>query len=251
LTGASLSSSRTIFDRFLSAADAGRALRTFRKLARHDISRWALTGGLATEIHSLRRGCPASTRRLNDIDFIAGSFDHIPVSLAGDFLFRHIHPLDPPGKTMLQLVDQENALRIDVFRACGATMSRTSTVDFPSGPMQLVSLEDLAARAARLAFDLAEGVPAPSKHAADFLRLAALADPAQVETAWRDHRKPGQPASFAEANGLLQHVIPARGNLPITPDYSKDAGEVCPRCKATAAFPLADPKLVLSILGYC
>jgi len=49
-------------------------------------------------------------RALNDIDFIAESFDHIPASLASDFLFRHIHPFDPPGRTMLQFIDAESAL---------------------------------------------------------------------------------------------------------------------------------------------
>src|SRR5437868_2926127 len=103
--------------RFLSVVDAKRALRTLRKLGHHDIHGWALTGGLAVEVHHLRRGCPASLRALNDIDFIAESFDGIPETLGDDFLFRHIHPCDPPNRTMLQLVDAEGKLRIDVFRS--------------------------------------------------------------------------------------------------------------------------------------
>src|SRR5580704_14466696 len=93
---------------FLSFADADRALRTFRKLGGHDIRHWALAGGLAGEIHRLWRGCEPSLRSLNDIDFIADSFDFIPRSLADDFLFRHIHPFDPPAKTMLQCIDSES-----------------------------------------------------------------------------------------------------------------------------------------------
>lgn len=58
---------------------------------------------------------------MNDIDFVTDSFDCIPESLADDFLFRHVHPFDPPGKTILQFIDAESALRVDVFRACGAT----------------------------------------------------------------------------------------------------------------------------------
>jgi hypothetical protein len=34
-------------DSFLNAADSARVARTFLNLARHDISRWALTGGVA------------------------------------------------------------------------------------------------------------------------------------------------------------------------------------------------------------
>jgi hypothetical protein len=239
-----------MIQQFLSVADGNRALRTFRKLARHDISRWALTGGFAIEIHRLRLGRAPSIRPLNDLDFIADSFDCIPDTLGDDFMFRHIHPLDPPGKTMLQFIDPDSALRIDVFRAYGATLSRTSRLDLPSGAIQLISLEDLVARAARLALDLAGEVPTPSKYARDFLRLLELVSLAEVETAWQDQRKPNQPALFEETATLLQHLIPARQNLLISPDYSKDFEEVCTRCGPTAAFQLADPDVVLSLLGY-
>jgi hypothetical protein len=76
-------------EQFLSVADASRASRTLRKLKQHDIQGWALAGGLAVEVHRLHRGCEAAVRVLNDIDFIVGSFDGIPQSLADDFLFRH------------------------------------------------------------------------------------------------------------------------------------------------------------------
>jgi hypothetical protein len=238
-------------DRFLSARDADRAEHTFRKLARHAIGGWALTGGLAIELHCLRLGRPPCSRALNDLDFLAAAFDCIPETLARDFLFRHIHPGDPPGKTLLQFIDPDSALRVDVFRAYGATLSRTCRLETPAGPMQLVSLEDLAARSARLVFDIVEGVPVPAKHAKDFLRLAELAGAAEVEAAWQDHRKPTQPPTFAEAGGTLRDLIPARPNLLVGVDYSKDPAEVCPRCAATAAFRLADPEVVLSLLGYC
>jgi hypothetical protein len=237
--------------RFLSVGDADRALNALRKLASHDCREWAVTGGLAIEIHHLHRGQQPSIRSLNDLDFIARSFDCIPQTLADDFLFRHVHPLDPPGKTMLQLIDPDSALRIDVFRALGATMDRTSPLDLPSGTMQLISLEDLAAREARLTLDLAQGIPAPSKHARDFLRLMKLVNPASVETAWQDHRKPKHPLTFQEANSLLHDLIAAHPELLITPDYSNDADKACTRCQPTAAFRLADPKVVLSLLGYC
>ncbi len=211
---------------------------TLRKLERHDISRWALTGGLAMEIH-----CRPLTRAPNDIDFIAASFDCIPLTLANDFLFRHVHPADPPNRTMLQCVDPETSLRVDVFRACGAAMERARD--------GVASLEDLAARAAGLTMDLAEGVPMPAKHAADFLRLSTMVDAARVEEAWRDHRKPKHPATFQEASSLLRDLIPARPHLLITPEYSKDTEARCARCLSTAAFPLADAKRVLALLGYC
>jgi hypothetical protein len=142
-------------------------------------------------------------------------------------------------------------VRIDVFRGYGATLRRASRLDLWFGTFQVISLEDLVARAARLVLDVGDGVSVPSKHANDFLRLVELVDPEAVETAWQDHRKPAHPVTFEEATSLLVHLIPARQNLLITTEYSKDTKEVCRRCAPTAAFHLADPKVVLSLLGYC
>lgn len=235
----------------LSHADAQRALRAFRRLERHDFSRWALTGGLAVEIHLLRLSARPCIRVLNDIDFVAESFDCIPETLADDFLFRHIHPLALPGKTMIQLVHVDSALRIDVFRASSGTLNRTAPLRISDSTIQVVSLADLVARAARLALDLNQGIPVPSKHANDFLRMAKLVDAAEMETAWQDHRKPLHPSTFEGASELLHSLIPTRQNLLITPEYSTNTAEQCARCVPTAAFHLADPKQVLLVLGYC
>src|SRR4051794_33467031 len=129
---------------FLTADDRDRVFRTIRKLAEHDISDWALTGGLAVEMHIQNGGHTPCIRALNDLDFITREFEGIPISLAGEFLFRHVHPLDPPGKTILQLIDGDTSLRVDVFRAYGATMSRTTNAELGSIAVRLISLEDLA-----------------------------------------------------------------------------------------------------------
>jgi hypothetical protein len=241
----------SILQQLLSPADEGRASRVFDVLSRHEIEGWALTGGFAIEIHHLRLGHRPGIRHLNDIDFIADSFACIPETLTSDFLFRHVHPLDPPNRTMLQMIEPQSAVRVDIFRAYGATMSRASRLDLPSGAVRLISLEDLVARTARLALDLAEGVLTPSKHALDFLRLAKLVESADVEVAWRDQRKQKHPESFDEANRVLHDLISARQNLLITPEYSKRIDEVCPRCLPASTFQLADPATVLSLLGYC
>jgi hypothetical protein len=234
-----------------SAADTGRALRALDKLGRHDTGVWALTGGLAFEIQGMRLGLEASMRTLNDLDFVAGSFSSVPETLARDFLFRHIHPLAPPGKTMAQLVDPENALRIDVFRACGETMNRTVSVGLPCGPMRVVSIEDLIARAARLLLDLDQGLPVAAKHAGQYARFVDLADPEKMEAAWQDHKKPEHPAIFQEAKAKLDALIPSARALLIDPEYSRDTRAQCPLCVPTSAFPLADARVVLSLLGYC
>ena len=89
--------------RFLSIGDSTRAFNTLRKLALHDVSRWVLVGGLAVEFHCLRSRHSHPIRHLNDIDFVASAFDCIPETLARDFLFRHVHPFDPPNKTTCSL----------------------------------------------------------------------------------------------------------------------------------------------------
>lgn len=240
-----------MLERFLSTPDAGRARRCLEKLRGHDIFQWALTGGFAVETHHLMSGRKAGVRSLNDIDFIVDSFDHIPESLADDFLFQHVHPFDPPGKTLVQAIEPDTSVRIDVFHACGETMRRAVHLDLYSGRFRLISLEDLVARTARLALDLAGGVPTPAKHAVDFLRLLELVEPSEVEIAWQDQRKSYHPTTFKEAADLLQEIIPFRPDLLIRPDYSKDVTAVCERCVPTGAFRLADPNVMLSLLGYC
>lgn len=236
---------------FLCTTEAERAFHTLRRLSHHHTSGWALAGGLAVEIHCLRGRRPSSVRNLNDIDFVAPAFDCVPETLAEEFLFRHVHPFDPPGKTILQLVDPDTALRIDLFRAYGAIMARTLSVNLLPGPIQLVSPEDVLAHAARLLLDLDAGTTVPAKHANDYLRLADLVEPSSVEAAWQDHRKSGHPWTFRQTNALVQELIATHRNLLIIPEYSKDTNPICPRCVSTTPFQLADPKLVLSLLGYC
>ena len=238
-------------DRFFRDAEAKRVLKTLQKLSQHDISAWALAGGLAVEIHCLRTDQDSSTRPLSDIDFVAAAFDCAPETLGEDFLFRHVHPLDPPGKTILQLVDEETALRIDLFRAYGRIMDRTLSLEFPFGPIQLISAEDVLARTARLLLDLGAGVSVASKHADDYLRLAKLTQTSDLEVAWQDHRKPSHPLTFRKADSLVRDLIETHSNLLVTPEYSNDATQICTRCVPTNKFPLADPHLIISLLGYC
>lgn len=236
--------------KFLSATDAQHAQTTLAKLRHHGLDSLALTGGFAIELQLLRRGFPVGMRPLNDIDFLADTFGDIPATLSRDFIFRHVHPHDPPGKTLLQSVDPETAVRVDVFRAYGREMERAQAVEIDGIRMRMVALEDLIARAARLCLDFAFETPMPAKHARDFLRLAPLAD-AGIEAVWQDHRKPNHPASFAEAEATLAELIPSRKDLQIDLEYSRDVHRQCSRCEATDVFPLADGERVVALLGYC
>jgi hypothetical protein len=232
---------------FLSAVDAERAQRVLQKLARHDIQKWILTGGFAVEIHHLIRGADPIRRTLGDIDFTAASFEYLPKGLGKDFLFRHVHPLDPPGKTMLQAVDADELVRVDVFNDGGAVLKRTQIIALAGAETPMVSAEDLLARMARLSLDIGYAEAVPAKHVRDFLRLLALADADAMEAVWPYHRRPKHPSSFQTASELLQSLIPNRQHLLITPDYSNDINEVCPRCRAPPHFELADPKRILSL----
>ena len=68
------------------------------------------------EIHFVLAGAEPQRRSLNDLDFVAAQFADIRETLAGHFLFRHVHPKEIPGRTMAQFEDVAAKLRIDVFR---------------------------------------------------------------------------------------------------------------------------------------
>jgi hypothetical protein len=238
-------------EEFLSQADAERTRRTLTTLSRFDFSRLVLTGGFAVELHHLLRGLVTRPRPLNDIDFLAGSFAEIPEALSSKMQFRHVHPMDPPGRMLMQCVDPETAVRVDIFYACGDTMQRATPIEIGGIGLRLIAMEDLTARTARLCMDLVDSTPAPAKHARDFLRLHPLADLDAVESVWQEHRKPKHPKSFKAAAGILTGLIASLPDLQIIPRYSTDANDRCSRCEVSTAFPLADPEHVLRLLGYC
>jgi hypothetical protein len=225
--------------------DAGRVSRTLRLLAEYDISQWALTGGTAIEWYL--RG----VRPLHDLDFVAASFDCLPSGLGRAILIRHAHPHDPPAKTMLQAVDPATSVRVDVFRAYGAEMERARNIAWSDVALRIVAFEDLVARHARLCCGLLRGEALAPKFARDFLRMVDVAPSASIESVWREHRKAGDPESFAEAAGLLRTAIATRGDLLVQPVYSTDVDKVCARCESTPSFPLADARHVFALLGYC
>lgn len=239
------------FEQFLNPLDASRAIRMLRKLGGHDISGWALTGGLAIEIHILLRSGPAGTRRLHDIDFVADSFDRIPETLGSEMLLRHVHPGDPPGKTLLQAVDEELAMRVDVIRAYGLEMERVSPVEVSEIPLRILSLEDVEAAHAGVCWDLLEGKRVDPKYAKDFVRMLDLVKSDEIENVWQEHRKPECTASFAETARELRAAIASKPELLAPVARLMDVSAVCPRCHGTDAFRLAEASQVLSILGYC
>ena len=241
---------------FYEKDDGHRLSDTLHLLAKHDISNWALTGGTAIELHLHQLGATACVRPLHDLDFIAASFDCLPTSLGDVVLSRHVHPHDPPAKTMLQAVVPETSVRIDVFRAYGCEMERAQSIELAGAMFHIVSFEDLVARHARLCCDLLREQKLAPKFARDFLRMADFArpehiEPERLENVWQQHRKSSDPKSLAQAAALLREAVSARPELLSPIVYSTDVDAVCLRCENTATFRLADARQVLALLGYC
>jgi hypothetical protein len=238
------------FEGFLASADAVRVGRVLQKLRLHGLRDFHVTGSLALETHRVARGHSGRTRALNDLDIVVPCFATVPDTLAQNFLTRHVHPRAGAGKIAVQLVDTAEALRIDVFSAYGATLARSKFVDSSAGAIRVVSVEDLAARAAALVMDLERGQQVARKHAEDFRWLAEFADPDQVEVAWQDHRKECDPSRFREARERIHELVQLRSELLVIPDYSHDADAICTQCEETGAWRLASGRAVMSILGY-
>ena len=221
------------FTSFLSSVNADRATRTLGLLRRNSIAPFVLAGGLAVELHRMHLGLPAEERPLNDMDFLVDSFDEIPSTLSANLNFRHVHPHDPPARTLLQCVDPATAVRVDIFRASLGTTASAISINLCGATMRMISNEDVLARTARLCMDLAVNAQLPAKHARDFLRLLSLADSGDVEPAWQEHRKPDHPGLFASSASLLRDLIATRKDLQIEPAYSKDVLARCSRCVST------------------
>jgi len=236
---------------FMSCEDSARATDALQKLHRHDTQQWVLSGGFATEIHSILHELEPSNRSLNDIDFVVSSFEHVPESLSRDFLCRHIHPFDPPGKTLAQFIDAKTKIRIDVFRAYGSVVRRAQPVELSVGTVLVISVEDLIARLVRLVLQLSEGIPIAQKYAHDLIRMLKLIDPDAAEPTWLDHRLTQHPAVFREACAIALELIETRPHLLVVPEYSKNTAEPCRRCVSSDRFHVVDPALMLSIMGYC
>jgi hypothetical protein len=119
--------------------DARRATEVVTAMLDHGL-RCALTGGLAIDAQLRVHGRSVERRVLNDIDFVVEDFASIPGSLAAAFLQHHVHPDAINGRTLLQLVDQPRAIRIDLFHALGSTLSRAATLDDETGELTYIRL---------------------------------------------------------------------------------------------------------------
>jgi hypothetical protein len=153
------------------------------------------------------------------------------------------------GKTLLQLIDREQALRIDLFRQFGATLMRTELLNGPTGPLSVISLEDLVARTTALVLGrLRRGKTIDLKHTRAFRRLAGLGEPGRIDVAWHDHRQ-SELESFDQASQLAHRLLDLHPELAIHEPSSAEVS-FCPQCQDDGPFRSARPELIVKILGY-
>jgi hypothetical protein len=232
----------------VGANDVGPTTDVFTRLFAHGFS-GALTGGLAVAAYAETFGHGTPPGRLNDLDFVVATIDHIPESLSRTFLASHVHPSAPEGKLLLQLVDHERVIRIDVFRAYGLSLTRTRRLRLGGLSLAVMSLEDLLARTtAHVLSHLRAQRPIESKYVRTFVRLSRLGDGLVVDAAWRDHRE-GIDSAFEEASEEAHQLIHLHPEL-MTNESCSTTITPCARCASYGTFQPTSPERVRDILGY-
>jgi hypothetical protein len=194
---------------------------------------------------------PADVREPADVDLVVKSFAELPVALSEAFLCVHVHPGTASGKLLLQLVHPDDRARVDIFGAVGNTLARTIPGTLEGCSVRFVSREDLTARLARSLMALERGESVPQKFATDFRTLVDAIERSRMEAVWGDHRADDDPETFDEACNRIAMALALNGDLLVEPQYSTDIDAVCSRCDATAGFPIAPPREILGLLGYC
>jgi hypothetical protein len=237
----------SVFESVLLAVDARRAARGVGAVLDHRL-RPALAGSLARTISLRVLGHVRAPRQLNDVDLVVEDFSALPESLADSFLLNHVHPAAAEGQVLLQLIDESLALRIDVFRAFGRSLSRA--VDVAStAPLPVLAVEDLRARATAIVYGcLHRQRPLDPKHVAAMQDLMGLGDRDVLKVAWEEHRQ-GLSGSFDEAQRKACHLVEERPEL-LVPDVYSAAIEPCDRCREVGRLRPTDPTRIVSVLGY-
>lgn len=232
---------------FLNDADVHRVSRCLDMLSACGF-RGALTGNLALKMRLLASGRPVERTTLNDIDLVVETFEAVPTSTVDHFLVNHVHPHAPPGKLLLQFVHRDTALRLDVFRQSGKTLSRCHPISTGSHPIHVVSVEDLAARLVSIALGgFRTGQPTDPKYLSRLRDALAVSNDAWLETAWGEQRK--EEGTFAEALARIDELVAARPDL-IAPDVYSTEAQDCAKCEDTPHFARASPAIIVDVLGY-
>jgi hypothetical protein len=236
-----------VFEPVLTPEAAQRATSVVQTVLAHGL-RAALAGSLARAAQLQAHGRATAPGCLHDIDLVVADFAAIPPSLADAFLLNHVHPSAAEGKTLIQLIDESLALRVDVFRAFGCSLSRADRVGIVA-PLPVLSVEDLRARAtAMVYFHLEQGHPVDPKYVAAFHDFDGLGDRHALDAAWAEHRQDAS-GSVDEVHRHACRLVETRPDLLVPEQYS-DVIVPCARCQTTGAFRPSAPEKIVEVLGY-
>jgi hypothetical protein len=186
---------------------------------------------------------------LNDIDLVVDGFGAIPESVTASFLLHHVHPDAIEGKTLLQLIDEETAVRVDLFRAFGNTLARASALDDETGALHVVSVEDLVARTTALVCgSLRLHKKVDAKHATALACLLGMGQIERLAVAWSDHRQ-AVPGTLEEATREAIRLLEAHPELVVVEEYPA-AVVACERCREQGPFRPGPADKIVQTLGY-
>ena len=233
---------------FLTPDEARRATLVLERLLASGLT-CALTGSIAIEAQLRAHGLSFGRRRLNDLDLVVRNLESLPSSVAERFLLNHVHPGAPEGKLLIQMVDPEQHLRVDVFRAYGDSLSRAQLLDSETGNIKVLALEDLRARSiAQICIPLESGRPMDIKFEVAFRRLCGKGQQMRLAEAWNDHRQ-GLAGTLAETSERVLRLLSERSHLLVVEEYSRQHTP-CGKCSDHASFKLAKPEETIAVLGY-
>lgn len=214
----------------------------------HTPGHLTLTGSIALQAHLARRSLVHS-RLFGDVDIIINTLDDLPATLVDDFICPHVHPFGKRGDLLIQLVNPQDAIRLDVFCAVGNAVLRAENVALGSNKFFVISCEDLMAKTTSLLMKLSRGGTVSAKHAQDFTTLLPLVSDA-IEDVWQEYRNNLDPPTFRETVPYVRDLILTHSHALVNPSYNKDVTAKCPKCQTVGLFKPADPRDIFKILGY-
>jgi hypothetical protein len=149
----------------------------------------------------------------------------------------------------LQLIDETTAVRVDLFRELGNTLSRASAFDHAISALHVLSVEDLVARTTALVCgSLRRRKTIDRKHVTAFTRLLGLGREEQLAAAWRDHRQAVSGTLDAATREAIR-LLEAHPELVVVEEYSAVVRR-CERCRAQGPFRPGPADRIVQTLGY-
>lgn len=236
---------------FLSDQDTVRCQRALLKLAKHIKTPIVLTGGLAVSWHAVQNGLFQQRGPLSDLDLVVNDLSAIRHSICQDFLLSHFHPSRSRGKILVQLVDEANRLRIDVFTSCSKSLNhRLLETAINEIPLRIISAEDLTAKLCEVISAVLKNQSIEAKYFHSFKLLFAIADLEVMKNIWTDYRNESLSPEFEKVTEAIQQIIADHPERLQKGGYCQNLSQRCQWCQESQLYPLAPRVKVFEILGY-